>query len=476
MGEIFPSWLRKPMLKGARSFNLDAYLLALEGWRRGLTLKWYYDMPEDKNMKLIGFNTIGKIFSLSDGENTHFFYRSRGDKVSNKAVTIAGDKQITKDYLMKKGITTPKGKSFDNDSSASDIYEYINVLGTPAVIKPSKGSLGNGVFTDVNTMDDVIYAVNYIRENLGYEEILVEKFIHGVDVRVYVVNGSVVAATKREASNVIGDGSSTVAELIEDKNELRKKNPHLSTRLLKVDSDVKKFLEKNGYSLDSIPEYGHKVFINDKANISAGGDSVNILSELPKHAADLAIKTIESIEGLKHAGVDLIVNEYDSTVLEINSTAGIALHILPSKGEPTNIEKPIIDYYFPHTKGKKINELVYFNYLNIAELLRSKAINMVEVSNTINEPLIAKRFIVKGKVQGVGYRKWVRRQANKLDLNGYVKNLNNGNVVVIAASQKIDTLKELKSLLYEGPNKSNVTTINEYDWEKQINIGFEIRK
>lgn len=42
-------------MAGARRFNLDAFLLALEGWRRGLTLRWYHEVPPESNIKLIGF-------------------------------------------------------------------------------------------------------------------------------------------------------------------------------------------------------------------------------------------------------------------------------------------------------------------------------------------------------------------------------------------------------------------------------------
>lgn len=48
-------------MAGARRFNLDAFLLALEGWRRGLTLRWYQEVPPESNIKLIGLPRVGKF-------------------------------------------------------------------------------------------------------------------------------------------------------------------------------------------------------------------------------------------------------------------------------------------------------------------------------------------------------------------------------------------------------------------------------
>lgn len=110
MTDTFPNWLTKRMLKKIRGFNIDAYLMALEGWRRGLTLTWYQDPTKVTDLKLVGFNPIGKTFSLQDKDSKklHYFYRSRGDMVSNDAVDIVHHKNRAKEYLNKLNVPTPK--------------------------------------------------------------------------------------------------------------------------------------------------------------------------------------------------------------------------------------------------------------------------------------------------------------------------------------------------------------------------------
>src|SRR5690606_35538729 len=89
---------------------LDAYAVALEGWRRGLTLRWHVkDSEKFKEMRTWFVDNPGQLFSLSNGERTHYFFRTRGDKVTNEAVDIARDKDRTKRVLSKAGIPVPEG-------------------------------------------------------------------------------------------------------------------------------------------------------------------------------------------------------------------------------------------------------------------------------------------------------------------------------------------------------------------------------
>src|SRR5699024_1462775 len=90
--------LTENIVKNARKTRLDAFAVALEGWRRGLKLKWYTkDSPHFDNMIIFGVNPPGRLFSLSSDNSTHYFFRTRGDKVTNKAVEIGSEKGDTKE-------------------------------------------------------------------------------------------------------------------------------------------------------------------------------------------------------------------------------------------------------------------------------------------------------------------------------------------------------------------------------------------
>ncbi|MBI4166182.1 MAG: acylphosphatase [Acidobacteria bacterium] len=75
---------------------------------------------------------------------------------------------------------------------------------------------------------------------------------------------------------------------------------------------------------------------------------------------------------------------------------------------------------------------------------------------------MAKKFIVAGRVQGVGFRFFTERVADQLGLRGYVKNLWNGNVEAYAVGEEAQ-LEEFKRRLAEGPRMARVESVHESD-------------
>src|SRR5699024_1489777 len=115
MSEAYPFWLDKEMLEGVRRFNIDAYLVALEGWRRGLSLTFHEHNTTRTDLKLIGFNPIGKLFSLSSEDKNQFFSPARSDKRSNEAADIGSGQELAKKYLKKAGVPVPEGFGFTRE-------------------------------------------------------------------------------------------------------------------------------------------------------------------------------------------------------------------------------------------------------------------------------------------------------------------------------------------------------------------------
>lgn len=478
MGKIFPNWLTKQMIKGARSFNLDSYVMALEGWRRGLTLTWYLDPSKRTDLKLIGYNPLGKSFSLfsKETDKIHYFYRSRGDKVSNEAVDIVQDKSEAKEYFEKAEVPTPKWIKFKKDSDIEDLIKESESLNYPLVLKPTTGSLGKEVVTNIKDAKELRKEISKALQSEKYNDFLIEEHFTGEEYRVYVVDNTVVAATKRVPANVVGDGTSTIVALIEEKNKLRSENPYLSNKPISVDDEVVKNLKRSSLSLDSVPSTNELVFLKGQSNISAGGDPIDFTDKINGIVKQVAIKAVNSIPNLHHAGVDVIFDGKNATVVEVNATADICMHLFPSSGEPRNVPEKIIDYYFPETKGhSKGKEVLYFDYREIRSLLMNNLAAEIVLPNVPKEDFYTKRYIVSGKVQGVSYRKWIRKQAIKHNLHGYTRNLSNGNVVVVVGGTR-ESVLNFKKVCEEGSPRSNVQQIRTLEWNNPIKLGFEIRR
>lgn len=481
MESPFPSWITKQMIRGARGFNLDAYLMALEGWRRGLTLTWYLDPSEVTDMKIIGFNPLGKSFSLKNKETgkIHYFYRSRGDLVSNVAVEIAQNKLVTKQKLLESGVQTPKGFKFTKEDNIDEIINkfYMENLSFPIVIKPILGSLGKGVITNINSEQELLESLRITLTNEEYDEFIIEQHIEGEEFRIYVIDDEVVAATKRIPANIIGNGKSTIYELINEKNNNRQENPYLKKKLINLDDNIDEFLKNKNLTLDSIPEKDERVLLKGPSNISAGGDPIDVTESISDQAKRVAISAVKSIPNLIHAGVDVIVTNDEAYIIEINPTADIIMHLFPIEGSPQNVPEKIIDYYFPETKGyAKEKTQLYFDYREISKILRNKLAQKLVVTNSPKGKLYSKRFIVSGKVQKVGYRNWIKKQALKKGLHGYTRNLKNGKVVVVISSDDLDKINSFKNICSKGPKKAKVESIKELEWKSSLKIGFEIRK
>lgn len=70
-------------------------------------------------------------------------------------------------------------------------------------------------------------------------------------------------------------------------------------------------------------------------------------------------------------------------------------------------------------------------------------------------------FLIQGRVQGVGFRWFVQREASELELRGWVRNTEDGDVEVVAAGEPAD-LDDLRSSLKQGPRGSRVDRVVEH--------------
>ncbi|MEK4306345.1 acylphosphatase [Oceanobacillus sp. M60] len=459
--ELLPT-LTKEAVNDVTGYQLCGYLIALEGWRRGLELKWYRDESSLCKLHRMFSSTHGKFYSLSNGDTLHYFYRSRGDKVANESVTICLDKEETKAFLEQGNVPVPKGKTLETDEA---IIDYANEIGYPVIIKPLKGSMGKGVYTNIDNEAELTAVLKELRNSYSYRQYIVEKHYDGKEYRVYVVGDKVIGATNRIPANVVGDGINTIEKLIELKNNERKKNPYLATKPIEVDYEVNSMLKRAAYTVESIPAKEEQVFLREKSNLSTGGDPIEATDELTDEVKQIAVDALKALPSLPHAGLDIIVNPEDNrkgVVLEINGTAEIGFHLFPLEGKAKDVPGAIMDYYFPETIGKEKSNF-YFDYLCMLEPLKKYAVDEMKVIRTPAINMYAKRYTVTGKVNQVGYLGFIKRQALKNDLFGHAKKINKNTVEVYLIGEEKEVLDTFKKTVAKGNKKSSVENVEEQD-------------
>lgn len=476
--ELMPH-LPKDVVGEISGFKLDAYLVALEGWRRGLKLKWYKDETSFCKLARKNGSISGRFFSLSSDKQTHFFLSSRGDGVANKSVYIAQDKEETKRIIEEKGVPVTKGKTLNIDDEY--IFDYADELGFPVVIKPAKGSMGRGVYTNIKTSESLKNALEDFKERQKYKEIIMEKHYFGNEYRLYVVGDQVIGATNRVPANIVGDGKHTIQELIMLKNDERQGNPYLKSKPIKVDYEIKLALEEKGLTLESVIGKGETLGLRKVSNLSAGGDPLDATDYLTDEVKQVAVDGLNALPSIPHAGVDVIVNPEDNTkgvILEVNATAEIAFHMFPWMGKGRDVSGAIVDYYFPESiKSKK--SLWYFDFKSVLEPLKAWATDEITIKEApdLNNNLYGKKYIVKGKVLKTGYMTFIRKQALKRDLQGFTKKYGTSSIEVTIVGSDKERVNKFLEVCQKGSKKSKVESVEEFNIdlsEEVIGLGFNL--
>ena len=185
--------------------------------------------------------------------------------------------------------------------------------------------------------------------------VVVESFITGRDYRVLVVGGRMVALAERVPAHVVGDGTRTVRELVDDANaDPRRGVGHekVLTRIT-VDAKAEELVASQGLGMDHVPPEGTMVKLTLTGNMSTGGISIDRTFEAHPDNVEIAEEAARVV-GLDVAGIDFIspdiaepVRETGGAICEVNAAPGFRMHTHPTIGEPQYVAKPVVDLLFP---------------------------------------------------------------------------------------------------------------------------------
>jgi cyanophycin synthetase len=294
----------------------------------------------------------GSLVQLGWGARQRRILTAESDRTGAIAESIAHDKDLTRQLLRTVGVPTPEGRGV---SSVEDAWEAAEEIGLPVVVKPRGGNHGRGVFTNVTTREQVAAAYDFIRETEG--SVVVEQFAPGVEHRVLVVHGRVVAASRGEPAVIVGDGRHNVARLIDDQlNSDPRRGEDCSSLLYTVELDAVTLasLEQQGYTPESIPPAGTRILIKRHGNLDT-----DVTDRVHPEVAARAIEAAQVV-GLDIAGLDIVaedigrpLEEQNGAVIEVNAGPGLQVHVQPTKGHPRPVGEAIIASMFgPGENGR----------------------------------------------------------------------------------------------------------------------------
>lgn len=276
------------------------------------------------------WNIVGQI-TFKSGKRSYFRYNAL-DLNPVGASDVAKDKDYAVFFMKKMGYPVPVSRAFfsdewaqtiDSDQDARAAVRYAKKIGFPLFVKPNSGSQG----THVSLVRNARELVQALKEVFKRDRIaLLQKPVPGRDYRIVVLDGAVISAYERIPLHVIGDGRSTVLQLLKQKQKAFDAT-NRDTRIKFNDPRIVAKLRAQKLSLASIPAKDSKIYLLDNANLSSGGDAVDVTDSLHPSFKRIATRLTRDM-GLRFAGVDILCADATKAakkycVLEINAAPGL---------------------------------------------------------------------------------------------------------------------------------------------------------
>jgi len=310
------------------------------------------DAADDRDIPAIRLSA-GNLVQFGYGARQHRIWTAETDRTSAIAETISRDKDLTKRLLKSCGVPVPEGRLVE---SPEDAWKAAEELGTPVVVKPVDGNHGRGVFTDLTARAEIEAAYQVAREE--GTGVIVERCVPGLEHRLLVVGGRVAAAAKGEAASVVGDGRSTIRELVESQlnSDPRRGNTEdFPLNPVRMNSTVRAELERQGFTPASVPREGATVLIQRNGNVAF--DVTDRVHPDVAQTACLAARVV----GLDIAGIDLVAEdvgrplpEQGGAIVEVNAGPSLIWHLKPADGTPRPVGSAIIEHLFPEGSNCRI--------------------------------------------------------------------------------------------------------------------------
>lgn len=330
------------MSSEVKGIGIKSALMEYAALRRGFKVK----RLSNKDI-IVSINSKNKLaFSSMNGVHSSVIGKRICD---NKDYTLK---------LLKKEVQTTKSKAF-RTKDYSKALAYIKKIGFPVIVKPNSLSRGRGVTLNINNTETFKEAWN--RAFMAYKSkqanriVLVEKYFPGENFRFFIVENQIVSVTHRKRAFVIGNGMSTVRELILLKNEKRAKNPYLYKSLIPTNIEELESLSEAGLNLEYTPVNNEEIQLRSVCNLWAGGESIDFTDTAHNEFSLAALKAVHSIPGMTYAGVDIITkdilkkpNSNNYVVNEVEYSPAPMAHF-PINGLKRDMAGKILEYYTKNT-------------------------------------------------------------------------------------------------------------------------------
>jgi GNAT-family acetyltransferase (TIGR03103 family) len=287
----------------------------------------------------------GGFFRLTYGGRSIMCRESLSELTTAVAMSLCDDKAATRRAVARAGVRVPEAIEFD---TREHLQSFLAKHGTVAV-KPARGEQGRGVSVGLETIDEAMAAVERARAHC--DRVLVEQCVTGEDLRLIVIGYKLVAAAIRRPARVIGDGASTIRDLIERQSRRRAAATGGESKI-PLDAETERCVAKAGYTLDDVLPSGEEINVRKAANLHTGGTIHDVTAEVHPGLVDAAVRAARALD-VPVTGIDFMVRsprlpEY--WFIEANERPGLANH------EPQPTAERFVDLLFPQSMPTAVKQ------------------------------------------------------------------------------------------------------------------------
>jgi hypothetical protein len=284
----------------------------------------------NRNIPFLQCGGTWQAWQFGWGSRSKMFWEAASNGDGFAGTRFAKHKVMAKRLFRELGLPTPAGYVLGRDE---DPLDAARAVGWPCVVKPLDGGKGRGVTANITDSAGLERAVGITRARSDL--VLVEAHVLGSDHRLLVVNGRLVAAARREPPSVMGDGISTVRQLIAELNRGRKGPIRDGGYLtpVKEGPGLAARLAAEGAAMETVLPSGHRLELLTISNLSTGGTATDVTAQVHPEIRGMA-ELLGQAAGLWAVGIDYITRdisrsyrEIGGAFIEMNTSPGLDVHL-----------------------------------------------------------------------------------------------------------------------------------------------------
>lgn len=311
-------------------------------------------------------NRHGDLLTIVRNGAVARLFRNNTDLDGPVTLRAAGTKPLVHEALRAHALPTPEYVTYSLDQMHT-AFDFLRTH-APCVVKPAAGTgAGAGVTTGIKSRRQFINAT--IAAAAHCDELLIEQQIAGRTLRLLYLDGKLLDAVERRPPTVVGNGQSTIAQLVQNANAIRLRNGSNAAQVfLRRDLDMQRTLREQGLNWHAVPEHGRVVRVKTVINDNAAADNVSVIHDVSDEIVAAGRLAAEAF-AVRLAGVDVVTPDMtaglDSSggvILEINTVPGLYIH---EARQPLCVAVPILEACLRLSRSEQRPEAVS-SYLSTA--------------------------------------------------------------------------------------------------------------